>query len=406
MIYASRWLLPIDRPPIEHGWIDIEAGTIVRMGEGSPPGRATDLWDAAVLPGLVNAHTHLELSWLRGQVPPAESFVGWLRTLLALRGRGTAPPLPEQLHAMRAAIDEARATGTVLVGEITNSLVTPPLLASAGIEAVVFHELLGFDVIDAPTLVAEAHRRLGRVLDGAREQAPDTTLRGRLVAHAPYSVAPDLFAAIAQLDGGDGTPLSVHVGESIEEGTLLDVGDGPMRRLLEELGVWTDRWTPPGTDPVSYLDRLGYLQPGMLAVHGVHLDRTGIDLLVRRGAVLVVCPRSNVWVGAGLPRVSHAYAAGLPVAIGTDSLASVGSLNMFDELAELRRIAPDVTAATLLESATRVGADALGFGSRYGTLAPGRRAALVAVDVPAGVDDVEEYLVGGVPPAAIRPIAS
>jgi cytosine/adenosine deaminase-related metal-dependent hydrolase len=139
-------------------------------------------------------------------------------------------------------------------------------------------------------------------------------------------------------------------------------------------------------------------------VHAVHLDESDIDRLVERDAVVVICARSNVWVGTGLPRVSHLYAAGARIAIGTDSLASVGSLNMFDELTELRRVAPDVTAASLLESATRTGAEALGAGDRYGTLAPGKAAALVAVDVPAGVRDVEEYLVGGVPPEAIRPV--
>jgi cytosine/adenosine deaminase-related metal-dependent hydrolase len=106
-----------------------------------------------------------------------------------------------------------------------------------------------------------------------------------------------------------------------------------------------------------------------------------------------------------MPRVAHFYAAGLPVAIGTDSLASVATLNLFDELAELRRLAPDVTAASLLDSATRAGAEALGFGSAFGTLTPGKRAALVAVDVPAAVTDVEEYLVSGVPVSAVRRVS-
>jgi cytosine/adenosine deaminase-related metal-dependent hydrolase len=139
-----------------------------------------------------------------------------------------------------------------------------------------------------------------------------------------------------------------------------------------------------------------------MAVHGVHLSDDDMARLRRAGAVVVTCPRSNLWVGAGMPRVSHFYAAGVPVAIGTDSLASVASLNLFDELAELRRIAPDVAAASLLESATRIGAEALGFGASHGTIAAGKTAALVAVEVPAGVDDVEEYLVGGVPPSAVR----
>jgi len=107
-------------------------------------------------------------------------------------------------------------------------------------------------------------------------------------------------------------------------------------------------------------------------------------------------------VGAGMPRVSQFYAAGVRVAIGTDSLASVETLSLFDELAELRRIAPDVAAASLLASATRIGAEALGFGASHGTIAPGKRAALITVDVPSGIDDVEEYLVGGVPPSAVR----
>jgi cytosine/adenosine deaminase-related metal-dependent hydrolase len=120
------------------------------------------------------------------------------------------------------------------------------------------------------------------------------------------------------------------------------------------------------------------------------------------GCTIVTCPRSNEWVGAGLPRLSHFYGCGLPVAIGTDSLASTTSLSVFDELSALRRIAPDVSAAGLLESATRRGAQALGFGDDFGTIAPGKRASLVAVELPSGVSDVEEYLVSGVPASAVR----
>jgi cytosine/adenosine deaminase-related metal-dependent hydrolase len=152
--------------------------------------------------------------------------------------------------------------------------------------------------------------------------------------------------------------------------------------------------------------RVGYLQRGMLAVHAVHLDDGALEALRDAGGIVVTCPRSNIWVGAGLPRVSHFYGVGVPVAIGTDSLASTPTLNMFDELAELRRIAPDVAAASLLDSATRVGATALGFGVEYGTIEPGKRAALIAVDLPAGTTDVEEYLVSGVPSDAVRRLST
>jgi cytosine/adenosine deaminase-related metal-dependent hydrolase len=357
----------------------------------------------AVLPGLVNAHTHLELSWMAGRVPPADSFVSWVRALLALRGAGDRPDITAQLAAMRAALGAAIDTGTVLFGDISNTLVTPGLIAASGASGVVFHELLGFNVQDPVPMVAEAQARLDRAMDETRLKSSGGTLGARVVAHAPYSVAPALFRQLAARPG-DG-PLTVHLGESAEEIEFIRTGLGPLRGLLEDLGVWNDAWRPPGHGVVEYLATAGYLQPGLLAVHGVHLNDDDLVRLRRAGAVLVTCPRSNLWVGAGMPRVSRFYAAGVPVAIGTDSLASVASLNMFDELAELRRIAPDVTAASLLESATRVGAEALGFGASHGTISDGKVAALVAVDVPPGVDDVEEYLVGGVPPSAVRRVS-
>ena len=140
-------------------------------------------------------------------------------------------------------------------------------------------------------------------------------------------------------------------------------------------------------------------------MHAVHLDDSDLERLREAEAVIVTCPRSNEWVGGGMPRVSRFYAAKVPVAIGTDSLASAPTLNLFDELAELRRIAPDVSAAVFLESATRTGAEALGFGRTAGTIARGKRASFVAVDIPSGVGDVEEYLVSGVPASAIHRVS-
>jgi cytosine/adenosine deaminase-related metal-dependent hydrolase len=402
MIYASRWLLPIDRRPIEGGWIEVLDGRITRLGEGRPPAHARELGDVAILPGLVNAHTHLELSWMAGLVPPAESFVEWVTRLLDRRRQG-GPASSDLVESIFDGIRAAQAAGTVLVGDVANGLLTPGLMAQAGMSGVVFHEVLGFNAIDPATIVAEARAALARALtDAERVAVGRTVVRGRVAAHATYSVAPALIRQIARGGADDDVPLSVHLSESVEELEFLTSGSGPMRQLLERLGVWTDRWTPPGVGPAAYLDRLGYLRGGTLVVHGVHLDESELELLVRRHAVLVVCPRSNVWVGSGLPRLSHYIAAGLRVAVGTDSLASAPSLNVFDELAELRRIAPDVAASTLLESATRVGAEALGFGDTFGTLAPGRSGQVIGVDVPADVTDVEEYLVGGVPASAVH----
>jgi cytosine/adenosine deaminase-related metal-dependent hydrolase len=406
MIRRARWVLPIDRAPVEGGWVESHDGRVTRLGHGKPPGPAGDLGDVALLPGLVNAHTHVELSWMAGRVPPASSMNEWIRTLMQVRRHGVPGGRDEELAAARAAAAEMVATGTTLVGDVSNGLLTPRVLADAGLRGVVFHELLGFSHPDPVGAVRDAWERMSKTPGVVSSDAyRDATARaggliGSVVAHAPYSVSPALFRAIAV--SRRGAPLSVHLAESVEEVEFLRTGRGPIRDMLEQLGVWTDFWEVPRCDPAEYLTGLGYLQPGTIVAHGVHLTDAGLDRLRDARAVIVTCPRSNVWVGTGPPRLSHFYASGVPVAIGTDSLASSPSLNLFDELAELRRFAPEVDAARLLESATRIGAEALGFGARFGTIAAGKDAALVAVDIPAGTTDVEEYLVSGVPRGSIR----
>ena len=347
---------------------------------------------------------------MAGLVPPAPSMNDWINTLLNVRRIGPAGGDAAAEAAARAAAASMAATGTVLVGDISNGLTSPHLLREAGLGGLVFHEVLGFSAEDPARIVRGAWEQVGLAAArlGSAAAAPSGSaftapIRFAVVAHAPYSVSPDLFREIARR--ADGIPLTVHLGESPEEITFLRTGGGPIRETLEVLGVWTDAWQVPECDPVTYLEELGYLRPGTIAVHCVHLRDDALARLEAAGCVVVTCPRSNEWVGAGMPHVSHFYASGVPVAIGTDSLASAPTLNLFDELAELRRIAPDVTASSLLESATRIGAEALGFGRDYGTLGPGRRAALAVVSIPARVTDVEEYLVSGVPASDIRRVS-
>ena len=390
----ARWLLPIDRPVIENGWIRVDEGRIVEVGYGRPPDDAADLGDVALLPGLVNAHTHLELSWLRGRIPPSGSMTEWINALLPLRAAGPSGGEAERDRAMRAAIDEMRSTGTVLVGDVSNSLASASLLADSDLGGVIFYELLGFNVVlDAQRIVRDAWRRVD---DLPRLSEWDFSV----VAHAPYSVSPALFKEIGMRSRE--APLSVHLAESAEEIEFLETAGGAFKRLLDRLGVYSLEWQPPRTDPAEYLHRMGYLQPGALIVHAVHLKNDALSRLRDANAVVVTCPRSNEWVGGGIPRIAQFYAAGVRVAIGTDSLASVDSLNLFDELAAMRKLAPDVTAASFLDSATRAGAKALGRFKDYGTLSVGKRARFVVVDVPARTRDVEEYLVSGVPASAVR----
>jgi cytosine/adenosine deaminase-related metal-dependent hydrolase len=227
-------------------------------------------------------------------------------------------------------------------------------------------------------------------------------VRVNIAPHAPYSASPALFRAIrADLDRHPQCLSSVHLGESSDEVELLRHGTGVVRSMLEELGAWTDEWHAPGVSPVRYLTDLGFVDSRVLVVHGVQLGRDDLSRLATLGATLVSCPRSNRYVGVGSPPLEAFYGMGVNVAFGTDSLASVEDLNMFAELAEARRIAPGVPARRLLESATLTAARALRFQGDFGSIEEGKRSAMIAVQVPDRVNDVEEYLVSGIEPAAI-----
>jgi cytosine/adenosine deaminase-related metal-dependent hydrolase len=391
-IFRAEWVLPIAREPVRNGWIAVEGRRIVDLGSGDVP-RAVDLGRVVLLPGLVNTHTHLELSYLHERIPPAESFGRWVRTVMSLRRAYPNPADEEIVKPARAAIAAMRAAGTALVGDVSNTLVTAPLLQEARMAAQIFHELTGFTEQQPQARVKSA-----RLAAEAAAGPASADIRVSVAPHAPYSVSRELFLAIrADIDAHPGAVSSVHLGENPEEVELLLEGTGEIRVVLEELGRWPGDWEPPRTSPVRYLSDLGFLDARTLVVHGVQFQGEDLARLRAIGATLVSCPRSNVYVGVGSPPLEAFYAMDVDVAFGTDSLASVADLDMFAELAEARRIAPRVPARRLLESATLVGARALRFDSEFGSLEPGLRAEVLVVRLPEGVTDVEEYLVSGVP---------
>lgn len=397
--YTADWILPIAQAPIQHGWVAVEGERVVEVGSDRRRD-AVDLGRVAVLPALVNAHTHLELSYLRDAVPPASGFLEWVRGLLAVRRTQLSPEAPEILAAARAGIQEARVSGTGLVGEVSNTLATVPLLLELGMPARVFYELLGFNRPDPVGHVRDARSRVSDMTRG------NSDLRIALAPHAPYSVSPGLFAAIHDdLAEHPGDISSVHLSESPEEVEFIRHGTGGWRELLVALGAWTDEWRAPGVSPVRHLADSGFLDARVLVVHGAQCSTEDLLRLRAVGTTVVACPRSNQYVGVGDPPLEAFYATGVSVAFGTDSLASVADLNMFQELAAARRLAPGVAPRSLIESATQIGAQALGFGDGFGSIEAGKRAALIAVDLPSRVGDVEEYLVSGIAPEMIQWVA-
>lgn len=405
----ARWIVPVVAAPIRDGWVDVDVsrGEIVGLGErgalavagSAAPRHSVDLGEAVILPGLVNAHTHLELSHLAGRVDPAPDFVTWVRAMLGAR-LAAQTTVGGVIAAVCEAISGAVAAGTVAVGDIGNTDAAIGPLAASTLSGVHFREALGFRAADASRIISEA--RIGAMAAHARlVEAGCTRLQASVAPHAPYSSSAPLIEALAQgqprtwFSSEEHPPSprsSIHLAESTGELEFLMHGTGPFRSLLADLGAWDDEWSPPGSGPVAYLQQLGALHRDLLVVHGTQLTRPELDVLAEVGSTLVLCVRSNAWVGAGVPPVGDAVASGVRLAIGTDSLASVEDLNLFAELAALRRVAPEVPAATLLRAATWGGAQALGCRT-LGYLGPGASSRALVRVPPAGVPDVEEWLV-------------
>lgn len=394
--YRAAWVVPVAAPPIQNGWVEFAPdGRVAGLGPGAQAGDV-DLGNVALMPGLVNAHTHLELSHLRERIPRADAFVEWVRGVMAARRQPLAPDQGEILAAVHAGISESIRSGTAVVGDISNTLVTHAALDASALSGVVFYELIRFNAAMPETFVREAWQKVDAL-------PPSAHVRVQLSAHAPYSVAPAVFRELAQsLALRPDRVCTVHLAESRDESEFIARGSGEWRTFLHDVGAWNPAWTPPAVSPVRYLDDLGFISDQTLVVHGVQMDADDLARLAARGATLVTCPRSNAYTGAGTPPIEQFYRAGLRVAIGTDSLASTPDLSVFAEMAAVRRLAPGITARDIVDSATRQGARALGLSDDFGTIEPGKQGRLLAVDVPAGVSDVEEYLVSGIDPQQVR----
>ncbi len=377
--------MPIEGPPIKRGRVAVEGGRVAWVGApedaGEPEGERVDLGEGVLLPGLVNAHCHLELSWLAGRVPLPAEFVPWIVALVEARAAET----PEAAGAAtRDAIRVLEETGTVGVGDVSNTLNHLDLLGASKLEAVVFCELLGWNPAAAP----EVLRRVDQRIDSTGwRPAPNVEIR--LAAHAPHSVAPELFKALRQRGG----IAALHLAESPTESRFLRGGDEEWAGFLEKRAGDVP-FVPPGVSPVRYMADLGVLHPGLVAAHCVHVDAGDRRILARAGVHVAVCPRSNRNLGVGIPSVPDLLADGVSLCLGTDSLASSPSLDLLDDAAALRREFPSVGAAALVAMATAGGAEALGFAD-LGSIAPGKRAAFAFAPTSGPIADPLEFLLSG-----------
>jgi cytosine/adenosine deaminase-related metal-dependent hydrolase len=332
-----------------------------------------------VLPGLVNAHTHLELSALRGQVPGGAGFVPWVEHLIGQR----AEVSPEDdADAIERAVAELDAFGTVAVGEVTNSLAAVRALARRGFVGCIFHEVFGVERAPLERRVAD----LPSMIDERVGGWPSADLAYAPTAHTLYTTHSEVVARLVREARENGRRMSIHLCEHAAERRFLERGEGPIVEWYEaRLRLRRDLLEHPGKSPVSFADELGALAPNVVLVHLTDARPGELALVASRGCPVVFCPRSNLYIETRLPPLLAARAAGLWPALGTDSLASNASLDVLGEARALSDRFPSVPPRDLVRMATWEGARALGLGD-VGRVARGARPGLFAIDGDVGED--------------------
>ena len=398
-LHVARWVVPVSRPPIENGAIATFEGKIVGVGPASElrlsyQAEIKDYGDSILCPALINTHSHLELSPLRWRLSPSGSFVDWVKALIEARNLIRRE---EWEPAICQAIKEMQENGIIAVGDVGN-LDVIPLFSSRKDGTWPFRGVFFQELVCPIPNEAEEEIPLGTsFVNGKVNESLDIlepSFRYAFSAHATYSVAPTVLKAIKAWDQSHGMPFPIHVAESEEEIEFLQGGQGPLRELLKEKGHWPLNYDLPKASPVRYLETLGLLDRHTVCVHCVQVDRDDISILAKTGSGVCLCPRSNIFLGVGVPPVEELHASGIPLALGTDSLASNDRLSIFAEMASLSKLAPGLPPEAIFRAGTYGGAKALGISEELGSLARGKAATFLAVESgPIGNKDVLEFLV-------------
>jgi cytosine/adenosine deaminase-related metal-dependent hydrolase len=386
-LYLARHIFPVSVAPIRDGALVVEGERILDVGEAAtlgaryPSARRVDLGECLLLPGAVNAHTHLELTGLAGAIPDGLAFVEWVLALVRTRRPLT---FADYTQAAAEGVALMRTAGTAAVGEISTFAASPRPLAESGIRAVVYYELIGSNPDDAPDLLKRGQEQIRHW----QAEYAGTRLRFGLSPHTPFTTSAALMRSAAEWCCAAGVPLSIHAAESTAESQFLRDGTGPIADPHYAPPIFSpDPAIVRGLSPIAYLDSLDVLRARPLLAHGVQVDRDDLARLAATSTPVAHCPRSNARLGCGrLPWAAY-RAAGVSLALGTDSLSSSPSLSVWDEQAYTYAVhsaagePPD--PHELLRMATLGGAQALGWGDEIGSLEPGKSAELACAALTA-----------------------
>lgn len=375
-IYSASWLINPDAPPITGGAMLVQDGKVAAVGTLSELRHfhsvpVVEYPDCAIIPGFVNAHTHLELthfpSWrLRTNVDyHPRRFTDWMIQLIKIL-RGLAPDdYPPSVHeGMRMCLE----SGTTAIGEILTNTVLTPLYEESVLAGRLYHEVLG----QCNTRFCE---KLGAAVSAAISGEAGLVTTG-LSPHTPYTIGEEHFPKIREAAASYNLPLAIHISESAAESDFIFDSSGPLATDFYPFAGWERYLSPPRRcSSTELMDRYGLLTPTTLAVHCVHVNMADARILRERGVSIALCPRSNERLDVGRAPLALFKKLGIPLALGTDSLASNDSLSLWDEMRfALDAFPHDLGPADLFRMVTIGGASALGISENCGSLEVGKRA--------------------------------
>ena len=399
VVHVAPAVVPVAGPPISQGAITVEAGRIVAIGRevvlvpASPDARVV-AWDGVLVPGMVNAHTHLQYtSFAAVGAQPHPSYVAWSeRFVTEYEGRRAE----DWGATARQGVELGLSTGTTCFADVVTDIGALDALADMGVAGVSYLELIGVDDN------AWEDRVRARVVDTLRRAHHSTHARIGLSPHAPYSVDEPVLAKAADLAREERVRLHIHLAESDSEDSYYRNGTGA---LAERVTLRVGRpWSilargGTGMGAAEFASACGLLGTDSHVAHGVYLGPEGRAILRSAGTYVALCPRSNLTVGIDPPPIADFLTEDSPIAVGTDSLGSNTSLDLLQDVALLRELAVgggyDRTDLDrrLLEAATLGGATAIGLDSDLGTLEPGKRADIAVFGVDPEISEVERRIV-------------